>query len=522
MEEIITTLEGFHEILRTTHDFYNKTFNLENCVLEFSGDFIVSGGTMLGENSNFDVLRIRNCTFNCEKLEFLNINNDKLHIDFESCTFNCGIVFNNCTIKQLWLSRTKALEYLDIGDRISKNKFASNKIRIVNDENESKIKSKFWFNNLDIKGFLAIENIDIEEITIFNSFINDFSIYNSILSYSYFHRNSFSGNTRFNKTILQNNDSSIEEKYLEGSFSKNKFENTTFLETEFIGKKTFENCEFQNITRFEKCKNLENSELKFIDCEFKNFTSFKHSELNSLDIDNCIFEKSSSFTETTFNKLRFSEVNFLGKTYFDDIKINDVANESYLINNVTEWKRTLRTIKQELQKTENKIDYGRFRVYEFNAYRRELTNRKPKDKIFCKANRENNRLSRDLFILRLSNLVSEYGTNWKRAFLSTLAFGFLSYSFTCFIENLSGNLTFDLYDINNYIKGLLKFFIVTNFEAILEINNFYKNIFGEGNIILEAFNIFISALYLIVFILGKVFVAFGIYETVQSFRKFKV
>jgi len=93
----------------------------------------------------------------------------------------------------------------------------------------------------------------------------------------------------------------------------NKFENVSFLETDFSEKRTFIKCEFYNVTRFEKCKNIENSELKFIECDFKGFTSFKYSEFNYLDFDNCIFEKASSFIEATFNKFRLSEVNFIGK-----------------------------------------------------------------------------------------------------------------------------------------------------------------------------------------------------------------
>jgi hypothetical protein len=515
-ENIIDNIAEFYNILWTTGDFYNKIFNLENCVLEFSGDFIVGGGTNITENSNYSILTIRNCTFNCKKIEFNDLIKKDLHIYFEDCTFNCALNFKNSQFKELWFSDTKAFESLNFEmDESKEDKIVSNLIRIVNNENSSKIKSQFVFNNVEIKNALIIENIDIEEITIFNSFINDFSIYNSILSYLYFYENSFSGNTCFNKIILQKNDSSIEEKYKKGSFSKNKFENATFLETEFTEKRTFHNCEFQNITRFEKCKNIQNSVLKFTDCDFKNFTSFKHSEFNSLDIDNCIFEKSASFIETVFNKIILSEVNFLGKTYFDDIKINDVANESYLKNDVTEWKRTIRTIKQELQKTDNKIDYGRFRVYEFNAYRKELTNKKPTDKILSRTNREKNRLSRDLFILRWSNTVSEYGTNWKRAFLFTLLFGFLSYFTITFIESqlIGSKLSFAPTDINSFVNGMFNFFIVTDFKSMLDLKVVFEDKYFLYSIM--------AFLYRITFVVCKIIIAFGLYETVQSFRKFK-
>ncbi|WP_026714791.1 hypothetical protein [Flavobacterium daejeonense] len=60
----------------------------------------------------------------------------------------------------------------------------------------------------------------------------------------------------------------------------------------------------------------------------------------------------------------------------------------------------------------------------------------------------------------------------------------------------------------DFIYGYFRFFLITDFK-----NEYYQ----EGDNILK-FNCFLS---LVPFIIGKIAVAFGIYEMIQSFRKFK-
>lgn len=515
MQEIITTYDGFWNILYTSGDFYNKTFNLEDSELDFFDGFKVnSGGTNLNDNSNYEILTIKNCIFNCKTINFTGLVKNDLHIYFQNCTFNCGVNIINCSLGELWISETRTIEFLNVEiSNSNTNKVASNLIRIVNNENTPKIKSKFRFKGIEIKNALIIENIDIEEFMILKSSINDLLIYNSSVSALYFSENIFPGNTRFNKIIFEKNKSSDRE--LRSNFIENSFNKINFSHNDYIGGCEFRLCDFLSTAKFEHSENIDNTELKFITCEFKGYSFFNHSNINFLDIDRCTFDKSSSFSDSSFNKIRLKEAKFLGGAYFDDIKINEVTNESYLDENVTEWKRTLRTIKQELQKTENKIDYGRFRVYEFNAYRKELSNRKLKDKPLNKANREANRLKRDLLILRWTHTVSVYGTDWKKAFLFTLCFGLTTYIALTFMESrfTGAQLSLTITDVNNYLNGMFRFFIITDLKSLFDMKvNF------ETNSYITSISIFF---YKITFVLCKIGIAFGIYETVQSFRKFK-
>jgi uncharacterized membrane protein YidH (DUF202 family) len=89
---------------------------------------------------------------------------------------------------------------------------------------------------------------------------------------------------------------------------------------------------------------------------------------------------------------------------------------------------------------------------------------------------------------------------------------FLSYARTAVIVFITGVTVFKLFpDLKNwqdFVYGYFRFFLITDFK-----NEYYKG----GESILK-FNCFIS---LAPFIIGKIAVAFGIYEMIQSFRKFK-
>ena len=120
--------------------------------------------------------------------------------------------------------------------------------------------------------------------------------------------------------------------------------------------------------------------------------------------------------------------------------------------------------------------------------------------------REPIQLKRDAFVLWISDIVSEYGTDWKRALNFTFFSGLLIYLAFFSVENF--NQTIDLSNWNNWeklISGFFRFFVVTDFYNPLESDRVYLN----------------NPLSWILFIFGKIVIAFGIYETIQSFRKFK-
>ena len=111
-------------------------------------------------------------------------------------------------------------------------------------------------------------------------------------------------------------------------------------------------------------------------CVFKEQVYFTNANFNNFEIIDTSFESRVSFNGLQTNTILLHLVNFIKIAYFDELKIKNLSNKSYLKNITSDealkLRRTLRQIKQELQKAENKIDYNRFRSYELQAYYQEL------------------------------------------------------------------------------------------------------------------------------------------------------
>lgn len=447
---------------------------------------------------NSNGLTIKDKIFICDKLIFENINNKEFHFHFEDCTFNCEVKFDNCTFNSLIFTscEIKSLEFAILNSNIDLLEFRENtndfrNIKTNNIENgtieieRGNIKSINIENTHFKKGKLIIKDLDsIENCSIISSTINHifFSHCNFKSHFEYFG----------NKTA-----SSLDSAF----FNHCTFYHSSFFGTTFNSDTKFSNCEFLSETKFESLESEIFSIIKFTDCEFFKSTTFNQALIHQLLFEKNAFIGSISLQETYFDIIKIDRTIFEKGAFFDDIQIKKIDNCD---------RRTIRTIKQELQKAENKIDFSRFRVYEFNAYRKDIRKKliefkKDKNR-FRYRKREPIQLKRDLFILNVSDIVSEYGTDWKRAMRFTFWSGLAAFTLFYFLENIKLNL--DLNNWKDFLYAFFRFFLITDFK-----NEYYKS----GESILK-FNCFVS---LFPFIIGKIAVAFGIYEMVQSFRKFK-
>lgn len=486
---MITTKKAFDLIINENKKFINEVIDLEKEKLLIK----------TFKSSNW--VNFENCIFNCEELLFQDINRPYLVLEFNNCTFNCNVNFENCNMEKLTFNDTKLIKSLNINPKHDQKSIFDNfKFSNFPNSNKAELNSDFSINNTTVNKFFLFEHVNhvsgklhffnnnfgIEENEYGNTIFND-----SIMSNIFFKRNTFNNLTTFlNSTIKYNHDElkSTSEVYKNNRFFDNTFEKVKFNNSKFIGKCEFDKCDFLSTTWFEWCKNLVNSHLKFVACEFKGFSLFNNSKINSLDIDRCTFDKSSSFTDSEFNKIKLYEVKFGGGAYFEEMKINKVIDRSYLKDKteILEWKRTLRCIKQELQKTENKIDFNIYRNYELAAHYKELS-------LFTNF--------KDTSILWATKWSSDFG-NWFWSLGFTILSGLIWYTILYRIEN-TGTFNFD--QINNFFVGVFRFFLVTDFYNPLENDRTYLE----------------NGWSWLIFIIGKIFIAFGIYEMIQSFRKFK-
>ncbi|URM37695.1 hypothetical protein [Flavobacterium anhuiense] len=456
--------------------------------------------TLFTQDLNIE-LKFKNVIFKGENLTFKDFEIENTPFNrfciFEDCTFNCDVNFTDSTFK-----------YLKFIACVIENKFFQITNCKINDlsfrENDTKINA--IKPSMVKSGMIRIINGRIKEILIENIVFLDGTLHISSLN----HTENCSiirstlctiviSHSIFSKYFNYFNNTSIES--TQSLFNRCTFPVSSFAETTFNDKTHFTYCIFDKISSFQSIKNHIKGEFKFTDCDFHKFTDFDKSQINKLRLEKNKFHDFVSFQETNFNIVEIEKTSFEKGAFFDDIQIKKIDNCN---------RRTIRTIKQQLQKAENKIDYNRFRVYEFNAYKDDIKNKLKefeKDKNHLNRNsRELIQLKRDAFILWISEIVSEYGTDWKRALKFTLFFGSILY-FSFFVsENYMYKIElFNFENFTRFTSGFFRFFLVTDFFNPLDNDRTYLT----------------NPLSWLIFIFGKIVIAFGIYEMVQSFRKFK-
>lgn len=438
-------------------------------------------------------LEINNCNFIGNPLIISEILND---IEDSTVELFKVVLINNCSFDGLKVEGLRAKKFSLFNIKINKLelKIEHSQFRELSIQSLNDINYKISLKNIDtleITSILGNKYVDEGSFSIFDSRIHNGNFIESRCNNILFQSNIFTGEFWFFKNQLNQNSRSF-------LFDDCTFEKVNFSETTFSLSSEFSNCKFYKTSIFHNIYSRVNSNIIIESCLFEKFVQFNYASLNKLGIDNTKFNEVVSFQEINLNIISIDRTIFEKTALFDEIQINNIEKCDT---------RTLRLIKQQLQKVENKIDFNRFRVYEFNAYKKDIDEKliklKKKEKTKQIKN-EINYLKRDKFILFISDLVSEYGTNWIRSLCFTLISGFIFYLLLFVNENHSKS--FDFSNYNEFLTGIFRFFLVTDF---------YNPLINERIYLTNSFS-------WLIFIFGKILITFGIYEMVQSFRKFKL
>jgi len=455
------TGEKFEELLKEQLQIFNK-------IIEFDNDFIL-------DIRSFQKFQITDCKFINKALKIkdsstsnseqrFDILNNKV-IDIENCEFlyleitqyNDDLFLKNNIFHNFKISNCTLFDFIFSSNTIKKE-FVIHTSRIIKD-------TLLYGNIFNDKSELSIiESKFNNKIAIGESNLHNLYLYDSEFDSLKFNDNTVNTNSFFNIANCV---------FVKSSFSDSDFARYTILD----------NCTFTETAVFVKNGNLIHTEFQFRDCKFEKSLHFNQSAIREIKIYNCFFKDIASFQNSYFLQIS------IDKTIFDKLVLFDDLN----IGNINQCDRkTLRNIKQQLQKADNKIDYNRFRNYELNAYYQELG-------WGWKSG------FKDKFILFATKISTGFDHSWRRALGFTLGFGLLFYSF--FFISVNHHLEWDLSNWREYGTGYFRFLIVTDFYSPLTNGREYisnTNFLGW-----------------IVFILGKIFIAFGIYEMIQAFRKFK-
>ncbi len=380
------------------------------------------------------IIQIEDCTFNTN----INIQGQFADISLKANTFNCNnFQIINSEIGTLELSNNDSNS-----ENAKKNIFTKGNFKIHN----CNYKSIFWIKNAE---FMENTTIDISSVKFLSESFFDYTLLDKIS----FYECSFYKELRY-----------------DCNYNSSQFRECTFLDkTTFLG--------LFNVK-------MNTSFLWFENCTFSKLANFNEYFVHKLRIEDTTFLDNVSLQKAYLDIITIVRTVFEKKVWFENIQINQINNCDI---------ETIRIIKQELQKAENRIDFNRFRAYELAAHYKEL-------------NWKWNSGFIDKSILFATKISTDFGSNWLKGLRFTLISGFTAFSLFFILENT--RLTVDLNNWQDFIYGYFRFFLITDFK-----NEYYR--YGESVL---KFN---SIFSLFPFIIGKIVIAFGIYEMIQSFRKFK-
>ncbi|WP_348824002.1 hypothetical protein [Flavobacterium aestuarii] len=456
--------------------YSNNDTSISDCVIEYSELSIDFKKVKTNKTIFFQEI-----TFSGQQLNFYNkTKKHKTIIQIENCIFNTNIHINGNFEKILFEtnnfnfdkfeiidSKIRVLNFVNHSDpsieKRKKNIFSKGNFKIYKCDFES----EFWLKNVQ---FMETTTIDISSVNFYGTCSFLFTSLNQIKFYycSFFKEFRFDCNY---KSLWFNGCSFLDKINFSNLYTSNS--NTSFL--------WFDDCSCRKIASFQ---NYYVHKLRLENVTFENIVSFQNSLFEIIEIKDSVFEKKTSFENLRTNYFKIHQVTFAEVAYFDDL---NKENENAIEN----WDRkTLRTIKRELVNTHNQIDYLRFKAYELNAYKKEVN--------------QNKSNWRDSLILYFNKDSNNFGLDWTKGLQFIIKWGFLFYFLYLLVYMLQAKN-------KCLIPKQADFYI--NYLKFLNPFSFLKSPIDDAE------NYFLPFLF---FVLGKIFVSYGIYQTVQAFRKFGV
>lgn len=452
------------EFLKLIEDFEPETIRIENAHIHLEESLAVD---MRWQSFYFE-----NCVFTGQRIDFYIFQRkaDSFQsLQFINCSISNDLFIKNCKLYDIEFKgveitsksfhiTTSEIEFISfIG---SSNKHNKIKSLVLNNLKNTIINLDFRLNNIDE---LYIHECSFNKVIMNRNEINKLT-FDTVECNSYF---------QFWKNTLK-----------ESSIVKKSVFN------EFVGKNSvygaelqFKQTLFKDICRLELVPETHISSISFKECTFDKSVYFDDSYFYLLSISGTFFKDIVSFNSTTVSTIKFRSVHFDKIAFFNDFKIQLKALADL---------GTIRIIKNQLSKTDNKIDY-----LQYNAIEQELLLKDKRtstgDKILLKLNRKSNYFGNDWirgvwFTLRMSI----YG------FIILLIWnGFLNNSGYNYLISFSSKLPSA--SCQEILREWLKFTFSFDLRS-------YKNYESHG-------------ILLLIFFFFKIFIGYGVYQTIAAFRK---
>lgn len=407
----------------------------------------------------------------CEFNSYFNIriiNTKALEISLHNCKFNKGIEIKSESAS-ITISSCKIRHGIKV---ISENKIELNIYNIT-------ISDTIDLSDLKL-GKSKFQSVTcIEGATTFSLkktvFLETINFLDSKLLNSNFSGCEFLGEVQF-KNILFDSSKAFPPRNFEKIIFHNK---VTFIDISFINSVSFENSVFKNYSFFTRLNNnIDITKASFKEATFEKKVYFYKSNFTELSFAECRFEDFVSFKELQAGNLDVGNAYFLNGAHF-------------LNSNISGDRETYRTIKSEFLKINNHVEAAYYKSKELTAYEKELGNSSYSELIL-------------LFFNRISN---QHGLRWDRSVLFTILIAIVF--FILYLLSLTKTpMHWGWADSGSFyaesqitLQYFIRFFIITH---DLDFMKDYQP----------------TALSFVIDFFGKVFIGYGIYQTIQAFRKY--
>lgn len=452
------------EFKKIIQDFVPETIRIENLNIH------------LEESINIDIrwqsFYFENCTFTGQRIDFYIF--QRKADTFQSLQFINCVISNDLFIKdcKLYKVEFRNLEINSKSFHITTSEIGF--ISIVGSPDKHNTIKSLVINNLKN----TITHFDFRLNSIGDFHINDCSFYKVIMNGNEINRLNFeeldcSSYFHFLKNKLK--ESSI--------IKKSSFDEFTGKNTNYGAELNFEQVTFKDICRLERVPEKPISSLNFNECTFDKSAYFDESNFHQLSINGTFFKDIVSFNSTTVSTIKFRSVHFDKVAFFNDFKIQ--------LKTLADL-GTIRIIKTQLSKTDNKIDY-----LQYNALEQELLLKDKRTSI------------NDKILLRLNRKSNYFGNNWIKGVWFTLRmsiYGFIILLISNrFLSNSGYNylISFDSKLPNASFQEVLREWLKFTFSFDLRS---YRNYESHG-------------VLLLIFFFFKIFIGYGVYQTIAAFRK---
>ena len=215
---------------------------------------------------------------------------------------------------------------------------------------------------------------------------------------------------------------------------------------------------------------------------FKN--KFIESENSKIEIINTVINGCVDFNNVFISELNLEGSNIVGI-------LNRINLKAYPSNSDTAC-----ILKNEELKKNNTIKALKFKAIEKDLYTEELKNKKDKTP-------EN---WAEIASLKISKISNNHGQNWFKAVGFTLGVLLLFFGVFYAPNELSIN-TIKIYFDKSFYKELVNYFIPINYDMLKD-----YIFYSEAHVIVKIGGT-------VIYMLGKILTAYGIFEVLQAFRK---